>query len=102
MEATSLAFLMKKEMEKAVGCTVVILHPSRLAVIYASIKTTDKEELPIVDSPTNQEWEWRKLVSEYKSLKEDRTRESNRLHALFVQCGITTMKRSNLKTATNR
>ena len=51
MEATSLAFLMKKEMEKAVGCTVVILHPSRLAVIYASIKKTDKEDARMLAHP---------------------------------------------------
>ena len=52
--------------------------------------------------PTDKEWYRRKLIKECKTLKDDRTREINRLHALFVQCGITTMKRSNVQTDVNR
>ena len=61
-----------------------------------------KEDLPTVDVPTDKEYHRRKLIKEYKTLKGDRTQEINRLHALFVQCGITTMKRSNLQTDVNR
>ena len=61
-----------------------------------------KEDLPTVDVPTDKEYYRRKLIKEYKTLKGDRTQEINRLHALFVQCGITTMKRSNLQTDVNR
>ena len=61
-----------------------------------------KEDLPIVDVPTEKEYYRRKLIKEYKTLKGDRTQELNRLHALFVQCGITTIKRSNLQTEINR
>ena len=116
MEANSLAFVMEKEM-RAIGCTVVILNASQLSVIYASTKKTDKEDalklarlvkiyekedLPTVDVPTDKEYYRRKLIKEYKTLKGDRTQELNRLHALFVQCGITTIKRSNLQTDVNR
>ena len=61
-----------------------------------------KEDLPTVDVPTDKELYRRKLIKEYKTLKVDRRREINRLHALFVQCGITTIKRSNLQTEINR
>ena len=116
MEANSLAFVMEREM-RVIGCTVVILHACQLSIIYASTKKTDKEDavklarliklyekedLPIVDVPTDTEWNRRKLVRETKSLKEDRTREINRLHALFVQCGITTITKSDLKRDTKR
>jgi len=52
--------------------------------------------------PTDKEYYRRKLIKEYKTLKGDRTQELNRLHALFVQCGITTIKRSNVQTDVNR
>ena len=102
---------------RAIGCTVIILNASQLSVIYASTKKTDKEDavklarlikiyekkdLPTVDVPSDKEWYRRKLIKEYKTLKADRTREINRLHALFVQCGITTIKRSNVQTDVNR
>ena len=116
MEANSLAFVMEREM-RMIGCTVIILNASQLSVIYSSTKKTDKEDavklarlikiyekedLPTVDVPTDKEWYRRKLIKECKTLKDDRTREINRLHALFVQCGITTMKRSNVQTDVNR
>jgi hypothetical protein len=31
-------------LEQAVGCTVRVLNPHRLAIIYASDKKTDKED----------------------------------------------------------
>lgn len=116
IEACSLAFVMEKEM-RSIGCQVVILNPSSLAVIYASTKKTDKEDalklarmikvyekedLPIVNPPSDTEMYQRKLVSEYAVLKRDRTREINRLHALFLQCGITDIKKADLSTALHR
>lgn len=116
VEACSLAFIMEKEM-RDIGCQVIILNPGALAIIYASTKKTDKEDalklarmikiynkehLPVVASPTEEELYRRRLISEYDSLKRDRTQEINRLHALFLQCGITEIKRSELKTEKNR
>ena len=52
--------------------------------------------------PTDKEWYRRKLIKEYKTLKDDRRREIKWLHALFVQCGITTMNSNNVQTDVNR
>jgi len=56
------------------------------------IKIYNKEHLPVVASPTEEELYRRRLISEYDSLKRDITKEINRLHALFLQCGITEIK----------
>jgi transposase len=40
LEAGNLAFIIAKEIEKAVGCKVIVLNPYQLAVIYASYKKT--------------------------------------------------------------
>lgn len=116
VEACSLAFIMEREM-RSIGCQVVILNPSSLAIIYASTKKTDKEDalklarlikvyekedLPVVQPPSDKEMYRRKLMSECEVLKRDRTREINRLHALFLQCGITEIKKSDLSTEKNR
>ena len=38
LEVCSLAMVMAKEMEKEVGCEVVLLNPSQIALIYRSLK----------------------------------------------------------------
>jgi hypothetical protein len=42
LESGAMSFMMAKEMERAVGCKVIVLQPSKLAVIYRSMKKTDK------------------------------------------------------------
>jgi len=44
LEAGNLAFIIAKEIEAAVGCQVYVLNPPRLALIYGSMKKTDKED----------------------------------------------------------
>ena len=44
----------------------------------------------------------RQILTELRQLKHDRTREINRLHAIFLECGITEMKKKNLATDCNR
>jgi transposase len=44
LEACGMAFIMAKEIAAAVGCTVYVLNPYRLAVIYKSMKKTDKSD----------------------------------------------------------
>ena len=117
LEACSLAFIMAKEMEAAVGCQVYVLNPHRLAVIYASMKKTDKEDslklahmledfqeerLPLVPVPREKEMERRKVLAGYRRGQQSRVREINRLHGLFLAQGITTMKRRDLKTEQER
>ncbi len=117
LEVCSLAFVIEREIRDKVGCNVKVLSASKLAVIYASMKKTDKEDalklariismiddkyLPIVEVPTDKEWERRKILSENRELKDDRVKEINRLHAIFVSSGITDIKKSNLSTKKNR
>ena len=117
IEVCSLAMVMAKEMQNEVGCEVVLLNPSQIALIYRSLKKNDKEdalklarlvqkytneELPKVELPSEHEENIRQILTELRQLKHDRTREINRLHAIFLECGITEMKKKDLATACNR
>ena len=117
LEAGTLAFIMAKELEAAVGCKVYVLNPYRLSVIYKSMKKTDKEDalklahiiedfqeerLPLVNVPSDKEMERRKILSGYRRAQQGRGREINRLHALFVNQGITTVVKKDLATAEQR
>ena len=117
LEAGTLAFIMEKEIAAAVGCTVYVLNPYRLSVIYKSMKKTDKEDalklahiiedfqeerLPIVPVPTDKEIERRKILAGYRRVQQSRNREINRLHALFINQGITTIVRKDLSTGEDR
>lgn len=117
LEAGNLAFIMAKELEKAVGCEIRVLNPSHLAVIYATMKKTDPEDamklahlvtylpdsqLPIVPVPSDEEMARRKVLASYAREQRSRNQGINRLHALFVHQGITTVVRKDLATSENR
>ena len=117
IEAGNMAFIMAKEIEAAVGCRVYVLNPSHLALIYRSMKKTDKEDalklahiledcreerLPLVSVPSDKEINRRKILAGYKRVKQSRNREINQLHGLFVSQGITTKTRKDLCTSKNR
>jgi transposase len=117
LEAGNMAFIMAKEIETSVGCRVYVLNPSQLAVIYSSMKKTDKEDalklahlledcreerLPVVPVPSDKEMQRRKLLANYRRAQQSRNRDINQLHALFVAQGITTKVRKDLSTATFR
>ena len=117
IEVCSLAMVMAKEIKKEVGCEVVLLNPSQIVLIYRSLKKNDKEdalklarlvqkytneELPKVELPTEHEENLRQILTEIRQLKHDRTKEINRLHAIFVECGITEIKKADLATIDNR
>lgn len=117
IEVCSLGMVMAKEIQKEVGCEVVLLNSSQLVLIYRSLKKNDKEdalklarlvqkykneELPKVELPTEHEENLRQILTEIRQLKNDRTKEINRLHAIFVECGITEIKKKDLATIDNR
>ncbi|GHV75127.1 IS110 family transposase [Spirochaetia bacterium] len=117
LEAGNLAFIMAKELIAAVGCEVRVLNPSNLALIYGTMKKTDKEDalklahiledykderLPVVPVPSEKEMQRRKLLSSYRNEQGSRNRALNRLHALFVHQGITTIVKKDLATAEDR
>jgi transposase len=81
------------------------------------MKKTDKEDslklahiledfnearLPTVPVPSDQEMFRRKLLAGYRRAQQSRNREINKLHALFLARGITTIVRSNLSTGESR
>jgi len=113
LEAGNLAFIMAKEMEAATGCQIRILNPSHLALIYGSMKKTDKEDalklahiiedykderLPVVPLPSDKEIKRRKLLASYRREQRVRVQGINRLHGLFVSQGITDVVKSDLAT----
>ena len=117
LEAGNLAFIIAKELEAAVGCRVYVLNPSHLPMIYGSMKKTDKEDslklahivedfqeerLPTVPVPSDQEMKRRKILAGYRRAQQSRSREINKLHALFLAQGITTKVRADLATSEER
>jgi transposase len=117
LEAGNLAFIMAWEIIKQVGCEVVVLNAGKLALIYGSMKKTDKEDalklarivaqfhddqLPSVPLPSEQEMRRRKLICSHERVKGLRTKELNTLHGLFVHQGITTLTKQDLARAGKR
>jgi transposase len=117
LEAGNMAFIMAKEIQAAVGCQVYVLNPGQLAIIYASMKKTDKEDslklahiledfreerLPLVPIPSEKEMYRRKLLASYRRAKVERNRDINQLHGLFVSEGITTKVRKDFATEKSR
>ncbi len=117
IEVCSLSMVMAKEIHKEVGCEVVLLNPSQIALIYRSVKKNDKEdalklarlvqkftdeELPKVELPSEHEENIRHILTEFRQLRHDRTKEINRLHALFLEGGITEIKKKDLAGDSSR
>jgi transposase len=117
LEAGNLAFIMAYEIIKQVGCEVAVLNAGTLAMIYGSMKKTDKEDalklariieqfradqLPLVPLPSETEMRRRKLIGGHKRAVELRTKMINELHGLFVHQGITTVVKKDLAEQENR
>ena len=111
VEAGSTAFHIARRLQTVGGVRVVVLNPGKLAVIYASMKKTDKEDamkiarlletmreeyLPIVPLPSEAEEGMRRLSGGQLFLKKERTRLINRLHGLFTTAGQTTVTKKDL------
>jgi len=99
------------------GFETVVLNAGDLAVIYRSLKKTDKEdalklarlisripkeELPLVDVPSDEMEDARRLCTEQETWTKQRTAIINRLHALYTQAGITEITKKHLSTLDNR
>jgi transposase len=117
IEACALAFVLARQLERDVGCHVLVLNPGKLAIIWQSTRKTDKEdarklalliqrypeeELPVVSVPDEREDMMRSLVSMKHYLVTLRTSMVNRLHALYVQAGMTFVKKSDLASSAAR
>jgi transposase len=117
LEAGNLAFMMAKEIMEQVGCEVVVLNAGKLALIYGSMKKTDKEDalklarileqfreeqLPVVPLPSEREMRRRKLIQSHKRAVKLRVQMINLLHGLFVHQGITTVSKKDLAEKESR
>jgi transposase len=117
IEAGNMAFVIAKEIKAVVGCQVYVLNASQLAVIYASMKKTDKQDslklahilqdfqedrLPVVPVPSDKEMERRKLIAGSRRAHQYRNRSICQLHGLFLAQGITTITKENLATHERR
>jgi len=117
IEACQLAFKIAREIKAQTDAQVYVLNPRKLHIIWQSVKKTDSEdalklarmglrfpveELPIVPLPTEEEEKLREVVHELNSLKRQRTRSINRLHAIYTGAGITTLTKKHLKTGKAR
>jgi transposase len=117
LEAGNLAFIMAKEIIEQAGCEVVVLNAGKLAMIYGSMKKTDKEDalklariiqqfredqLPSVPLPSEQEMRRRKLIHSHKRAVKQVVQMRNLLHGLFVHQGITTVTKKDLARKESR
>jgi transposase len=96
---------------------VYVLNPGRLAVIYKSMKKTDKEDalkpahvledfreerLPVVPAPGGRELKRRKLPAAYRREQGERNRALNRPRSLFLAQGIPTVVKRDLADGEDR
>lgn len=117
IEISSGTLLLAKEIKRYVSCEVILLNPGDLAVIYRSLKKTDREdalklarlglripreELPEIPMPTDEEESCRQLLSEHTFYTEERTRLINRLHSVYHQSGFTEVTKKDVKTKQKR
>ncbi len=117
IEAGSSSFGLAKEIKNEVKAEVIVLNPGDIAMIYRSLKKTDREdalklarlglripreELPEVAIPSDEEEDCRKLISEHAFYTKERTGLINRLHSVYYQAGLTELTKKDLKTKVNR
>ncbi|MDR1389223.1 MAG: IS110 family transposase [Treponema sp.] len=116
-EVCAYATMLARQLIREVGCTVHLLNPGQLQVIWKSAKKTDREdalklakmlqrfpveELPAVPLTSEAEEDARYSVSTAQYLKGKRVAAINRLHALYVRDGIVEVTKKDLATGKNR
>jgi transposase len=117
MEACASAFVLACYLKQEVGCTVYMVNPGKLSMIWQSTKKTDKEDalklakfiqwypekaLSPVSLPTRREEELRRLIAMKQFLVKTRTALINRLYALYVMAGETGLKKNDLVRVAGR
>jgi len=117
IEAGSQAFRIAKRIKNQVGCEVVMLNPGDVALIYRSLKKTDKEdalklarlvqrnpieELPTVKIASDEEEYMRSLSTEQGHWAKMSTINRNRLHSVFTSAGLTEITKKHLFTHKSR
>lgn len=117
LEAGALSFTLARRLAQVDGVQVKVLHPAKLAVIYSSMRKTDKEDalklarvlqgtaeecLPVVSLPSQEEEDARRLANHQIFLNRERTGIINRFHAACVEHGMTEVSKKDLATEKGR
>jgi transposase len=117
LEAGNLSFMIAKRIRDERKLPVVVLNPGDVAMVYKSLKKTDREdalklarlaqrnpldELPSVCIPSDKEEMWRRLCSEQAYWSRQATKGKNRLHSLFVSAGLTHLTTKDMDSKKNR
>lgn len=117
LEAGTLSLVFARRLLQVEGVRVLVLHSAKLAVIYSSMRKTDKEDalkiarvlqntaeecLPVVRLPSEREEEARRLSNHQIFLNRQRTQAINQIHALCVENGLTEITKKDLKTESGR
>lgn len=111
LEAGSQAFRIAKRIRREISCDVEVLNPGDVAMIYRSLKKTDKEdalklarlaqrnpieELPTVKIASDDEEYMRSLSSVQAHWAKMSTINRNRLHSIFTDAGLTEITKKHL------
>lgn len=111
MEGGTSSFNLARYISKHTEAQVHVLNPMKLHIIFESMCKTDRQDSArlaeyardtrpenwvTISVPTEEESAERELINTYVSLKEDRTRHINRLHAIFNSQGFPDLKKSDL------
>jgi len=117
LEAGALSFTLARRLAQVDGVQVKVLHSAKLAVIYSSMRKTDKEDalklarvlqgtaeecLPVVSLPSQEEEDARRLANHQIFLNRERTGIINRFHAACVEHGMTEVSKKDLATEKGR
>lgn len=117
LEAGALSCVLARRLGQVEGVRVMVVHPAKLAVIYSSMRKTDKEDalklarvlqgtaeecLPVVKIPSQEEEDARRLSNHQIFLNRERTAIINRLHAACVELGMTEVTKKDLATEEGR
>lgn len=99
------------------GCDVIVLNPGDIALIYKSLKKTDKEdclklarlaqrhpreELPVVQIPDDETVAMRRLATSQSYWSKTGATHKNHLHSLFTEAGLTDISKKHLATEKQR
>jgi transposase len=117
LESGNQAFRIAKFLLAETDCEVFVLNAGDLAVIYRSMKKTDKEdslklarlidkfepgELPVVAIPSDDEEEARRIIKEREIYKKQIVSAKNHLHSIALNAGLTHYQKRHFNAKKNR
>lgn len=117
LEAGALSLVLARRLLQVEGVRVLVLHAAKLAVIYSSMRKTDKEDalkiarvlqntkeecLPVVRLPSEKEEEARRLSNHQIFFNRQRIQVINQIHALCVENGLSEITKKDLKNEAGR